>query len=212
MEDIMGQTFNIMSYDDEKKLFDEHQQLYLDLSNSYFDRKSILFFNPEIIIEPYKGHGSYFETIINLKKSQIDKEIKNNILYLPGIKISNNKIYTEKELGKTISEDILSEQIYTTYYYNGHPKWPIFKHFNLYLEHQEEIEPKSSHSNIPKELIDCIKKIEQLEVEITKQKNNILNSTYVKTKLNSNLKNIDNYISLVKLVKNNGVEQFIEND
>ena len=194
---------------DAKKLFDEHQQLYLDLESSNLGRRSILFFCPEIIIDKYKGYGDYFDTIVNLNKYEIKNQINNNVLYLSGIKITNNKIYTEQELGQTIYEDILTNYRKVSYHDKGNITGVIFNHFIL---EEDDIDKKNSTPNsntiIPIEIIDSIKKIEKLEVEIFKEKNKILNSNYVKTKLNNSLKNIDNYINLLKLVKNNEIKQF----
>lgn len=216
--------FNQVNNDDIKKLFDEHQQLYLDLLDSILKRRSILFFCPEEKIDPYKGHGDYFKMIIDLDTNKINDELKNNVLYLPGIKITKGKVYTELELGKTIAEDIQNNCIKTTYFHEGKPKWPIFNHFNIENDTEEEYDIQEEYDKpinnnldkiqqiIPKEITDSVKKIEQLQVEIIKEKNKILETNYVKLKLNENLKNIDKYIGLAKLIKDKNIKQFFEYD
>jgi hypothetical protein len=177
--------FNQPNIDNAKKLFNEHQDLHKFLSEKNLENTSLVFFNPEIKIDPNRGHGSYNETIINLKDDDIEKEINHNKLYLPGIKIENDKLYSEQELGKTIPEEILINENIITYSPAHSPKY-IFKHYKIVSE------------EIPQDIIDSIKQIEKLEVEIVKEKNKILNSIYVKNKLNNKFENIDEYKNLIK--------------
>ena len=167
-----------------KKLVDEHQDLHKFLSDKNFENTSLVFFNPNI--EMLINYGNYLNTVINLSQEKINKECKNK-LYLPGIKIEKNKVYTEQELGKTISNEILRNDNPFTY---CNPHNYIFKLF------------KKESGEIPQSILDSIKQIELLEVQIIKEKNKILNSIYVKNKLNYQFDNIDEYKNFIKCKDN----------
>lgn len=202
------QQNNKIPYNDEKKVFDEHQQLYLDLSMSNLEKKSIIFYPSDRT--GYIGeYESYFNDII-----YDDKQFSiYNILYLPGIKITNGEIYTELELGRTISQDIMKECLICDEYGKNGEKCYIFCHFNIEQDPNKDYNTDTNTNDelqlinnygyfddsiIPDEIMESIKKIEKSEVEIIKEKNKILNSTYVKTKLNFPLKNFDQYIKFSK--------------
>jgi hypothetical protein len=57
---------------------------------------------------------------------------------------------------------------------------------------------KKESGEIPQDILDFIKQIELLKVQIVKEKNKILNSIYVKNKLNNQFDNIDEYKNFIK--------------
>lgn len=165
---------NLVNLEKAKKLGDEHQELYKLLSDENLENTSLVFFDPEIKIPSV----NYFDTINNLANDKI----YDNKLYLPGIKIENNKVFTEQELGKTVSTEIFENDIPFRF---CNPTYHIFK---LY---------KKESSDIPQEILNSIKQIELLEVQIVKEKNKILNSNYVKDKLNYKFENINEYLNSI---------------
>lgn len=172
---------NSMNLEKAKKTFDEHKNLHKLLSDENLENTSLLFFDPKFNFDPYTNSGmTCSKVFINFVK---EEEKYNNKLYLPGIKIENNKVFTEQELGKTMTNEIHNKDIMVSFY---NPKSYIYK---LY---------KMDSCDIPQEILDSIKQIELLEVQIVEEKNKILNSNYVKDKLNYKFDNINEHKNLLK--------------
>lgn len=181
-----------------KDIIDEHQKLHNKIENNNLD-ENLIIFNIPITFDYHRQFKSYDEEIYNASLQELSNTTYNE-LYLSslGINITSDSV-------QFISVDKLNICTLSTYD-DDKNKTPIkiFKHFNLDTDPIPET--ISINVNNINELMNQIKKLEQ---KIKIEKDEILNSEYVKSKLNKPMKKTNDYVRTVKYL-NDKIRYYIK--
>lgn len=163
----------------------KHQELNKSLNNNDI-KNNLVIFDPEIIFD--SNRHSYFDTVLKILENPTNHELNDsNILYLEGLEITNEYVKTELELNQTTNSVIQMDHCeLVSYEIKDNPHY-IYKHFNIINE------------STPEEIIQSIEKIKHLEKIIQEEKNKILNSDFVKSKLNNKIDNLETYSLMAKI-------------
>jgi len=182
-----------------KEILDDHYELSKQINNSDIE-KNLIIFNMPITFEQCRQSKSYIEQI----SSSTENELNNtdyNELYMSklGVKITKDDVIFVKiyNLNICVYEEMIGQNTVIR---------RINKHFNWIDDTNQEIDQDtnldlSTISNHVQNIVKLQDQINLIQDQIKDEKNKIIETKYVKSKLNKPIEKTNEYIKTIEYIQ-----------